>query len=527
MAADAAPDGSAQASKTPSPAAAETSIPSEPIDGNWLADNEGRRYFLYKLPKSSDNWIRLDTNVIGYKPYSMFQLDHEDADAFYVKIYKIEPESATLTRPGPSAEELKRVADSYRANTPPSERLTYSNFGRGLPEAGQWRNGFDIGDMNGDGHPDIVHGTPRKGQGGPRIFLGDGQGGWRLWKEAVFPPAPYDYGAAAVADFNSDGNLDLALAFHLKGLLVLVGDGRGGFSRWSEGIDLQTSPSAVRGFSSRAIVATDWNADKLVDVLALGEGLMLASPMQAQTPESTRNSGNGFVVYRNGGDGSWLRLAGIGKDDIFGDSLAATDLNSDGRLDVVLGSSRLGDQEILRLGQPDGSWIPMVVEPLRPRGYGMAVCAADLDRDGRADLVYAYVNLDVDQWRTGIDVLYARPAGQWERKPLIAEEGRRGVFAISAGDVDGDGHPDLVALTGDGSAWVFLNDGKGGFTREAAPELTGIGKHCRGYHVQLADLDADGRSEIVAAFAGESSGHFGVEDCVDGGSLQAWKAARK
>jgi len=59
-------------------------------------------------------------------------------------------------------------------------RLRFTPFGQGLPPSGQWREGFAITDMNGDGHPDIVSGPPRKAPGaGPVIFLGNGKGSCR------------------------------------------------------------------------------------------------------------------------------------------------------------------------------------------------------------------------------------------------------------------------------------------------------------------------------------------------------------
>ena len=85
-----------------------------------------------------------------------------------------------------------------------------------------------------------------------------------------------------------------------------------------------------------------------------------------------------------------------------------------------------------------------------------------------------------------------------------------------------------MALSGDGDVWVFLGDGQGFLAREVSPELPEAEKGCKGYHVRLVDLDADGRDEIIAAFAGESGGIEDVPDlyspgCNREGSLRAWK----
>ena len=66
--------------------------------------------------------------------------------------------------------------------------------------------------------------------------------------------------------------------------------------------------------------------------------------------------------------------------------------------------------------------------------------------------------------------------------------------ALATGDLQGNGHKDLVALTAIGETLVFLSDGKGHFTRETTPPPTYPGA-CRGAHVELADLDGDGRDE--------------------------------
>jgi hypothetical protein len=388
----------------------------------------------------------------------------------------------------------------------PAGSLVFDPFDRGLPATGQWRNGFDLADLNGDGHLDLVHGPPRKGRGTPVVFLGDGKGGWTRWAEAQFPPAPYDYGDAAAADFNGDRVVDVAFGIHLRGLLVLVGDGRGGFRPWSEGIEL--GPPA---FSSRTIEALDWDGDGRPDLAALGEG---------PHPPAV-----GAVVYRNRDDGTWEKRAEEpGKSYAFGEALAPGDFNGDGRPDLLLGTSVLGDRQILRLGRPDGLWDAALVEAVPPRGILRAAAAADLDRDGRDELLLGGLHWEKEAWSTSIEALHASASGGWDRRTVAAEPGRESIYALGTGDLDGDRIPDLAALTGDGRVWLFRGDGKGGLTRLEAPEIEAAGAGCRGYHVELADLDGDGAAEIVAAFAGEPSAYSLAPECPNGGSIRAWKA---
>ncbi len=526
-------------SSAPAPATAPSAAPAavagtsavqgpQPPNGKWLTDKEGRQYFVDKLPKEGLRFLRMNDKKIRTAWGIDIDLVKEDDKFFYYKVYRLMGGAAGPTAGPPvlKPEEIQKIASTYQVDTLESQRMKFAPFSTGLPTGGQWRNGFDIADMNGDGHLDIVHSAARKEPGPPIIFLGDGKGGWRRWSEAKFPRLPYDYGDAAVGDFNGDGHPDIALGVHLRGLMVLLGDGKGGFTDAGKGLDF-VLPGQGRqpGYSSRTIAIADWNHDGRPDILAVGEGPRLNVMGRDQARPATNTEAYGVVIYLNQGSGTWVRKdQGTSSHEIFADSIAVGDFNGDHRLDFATGSSIQGRTSLINLGREDGGWNPRDVDQLHPRAYVRSVDAVDLDGDGLDDLIVGYMSYEGAAWRNGIDVFYAHKDGSWTRRVLAAAEQRTEVSALAHGDLDGDGKIDLVALTGAGDTWVFLGDGKGFFTRETATGIPSFVGGCAGFHVRLADLDGDGKDEIVADFAGESSAMFDPDRCPSGGGLQAWHA---
>ncbi len=512
--------------------AAAMEAPETPVE--WLTDEQGVKYRLQKLEKGTEgrDWIWVGENRVQVRYGIQYDIVSHDESSFSIKVYE------RVNAPMKSPEQLQQekeerekalqkqrdeIAATYEANLASSDRLSFESFDRGLPRRGQWRNGFDVADMNADGHLDIVFGAARKSYPSrPNIFLSDGAGSWQLWRQARYPSLPYDYGDAAVADFNSDGNMDLALAIHLKGILVLVGDGEGRFTPWSKGIGFEIPGKGgdASTFSSRALEVTDWNGDGKTDLLALGEGPKGIARLVAG--EGDLKVANGPIFFMNRGNGSWRARGHASK--IFGDAVTLGDFNGDGRTDFAT-SSNSANHGLVNLAEGEEDWVNHVVSAARPKSYMRSVTSGRLDGDQIDDLVVGYVGRELDIWRTGVDVLYGNKSLDWKRRPLFSIEGKQGVYGLATGDLDGDGHRDIAVATGDMQVYIFLGDDSGSFTREESTELPEPLPGCRGYGVRLNDLNGDGRDELIVGFAGERGGAAGLgqtQGCPQGGSLRVW-----
>jgi hypothetical protein len=164
---------------------------------------------------------------------------------------------------------LFSCASVQQAPAPPERvsSLALADISQGLPRDGQWRENIALADMNGDGFLDIVAPPPRRAEEGknrPAIFLWDQQE--RGWKEGAFAfplLKGYGYGGIAVGDINGDGYPDIVLAVH-EGKIILLENNRGnGFVE---------RPFPVKGtFHSRTVEVNDINRDGRPDIIALSE----------------------------------------------------------------------------------------------------------------------------------------------------------------------------------------------------------------------------------------------------------------
>jgi len=209
-----------------------------------------------------------------------------------------------------------------------------------------------VGDLNGDGKPDLlvpVNGTVN----GVNAYLGNGDGTFTLQSTT---PTPNSGGFLALGDFNHDGKLDFATS----GNLIALGNGDGTFQNPT---DIVANPP-TGGFSG--ITAGDINNDGWTDLVLTSN----AFPVDATVTVLLNNQLGGFTQVPTN----------------FGALTAQpilADLNGDGNLDLVLGG---GSGAEVYFGNGKGAFSSFTSLPglLGTSGYN---CVADVNGDGIPDLL--------------------------------------------------------------------------------------------------------------------------------------------
>ena len=217
----------------------------------------------------------------------------------------------------------------------------------------------------------------------------------------------------------------------------------------------------------------------------------------------------------------------------FGDDFDVADLDGDGLWDLVSTTRQLGSRYILaELEKETGKLEYRSVDEVRPKGFVDSVEFADMNGDGRLDIVLTYRSHELEEWRSGVDVLYAGSDGSFERKALLVASEQTGFNSLGLGRLNGDSHLDVIVSDAFGALKVLVSDKDGNYSLEISEELDQKSPGCNGFDITLADLDGKEGDEIVVGFAGEPTGYPGVPQssrpgCEREGSLRVWKVAKR
>lgn len=251
------------------------------------------------------------------------------------------------------------------------------------------------------------------------IFLGNGDGTFTT-SSAVFANAlGQPTVALGPADFNADGNLDLAIANEISGQSpVVLGYGKGAFSAAGD--------LSFGGFAMGMAVG-DFNADGKLDVVVASGG-------------TTAYPGSGISVSLGNGDGTFTQANGSPIS--LGQSLSAivtADFNGDGKLDVAVTDSANNTVMIL-LGNGDGTFGPPLTIPVGTQPD--QIIAGDFNNDGKLDLAIA------NEGDGTVTLLLGNGDGTFTQavgSPYSVSV-PNGLFQIAAADFNGDGKLDLAVV---------------------------------------------------------------------------------
>lgn len=172
-----------------------------------------------------------------------------------------------------------------------------------------------------------------------------------------------------------------------------------------------------------------------------------------------------------------------------GDAVAVADFNGDGRDDLVAAAQ--GHLEV-RLQGADGK----LTSPIRleiPSSHINVVYRADVGGDGSVEILAGH--------NGGLAVYTWNGAGGFQ---LDDHPGAIPCINIAAGDVDGDGIPDVFCLGGYADAMMYRGDQSTGLAAPVYIQTAAMGAGPLG-DIRLDDLSGDGKPELLLSSLASNS----------------------
>jgi hypothetical protein len=246
------------------------------------------------------------------------------------------------------------------------------------------------------------------------------------------------------------------------------------------------------------VVTTRYSSGGVTTLTAqLGPGLTGTSPsVQSTTPNNFRGGvlgdfnedGIPDLASFHGYGGTWVAL-GVGNGGfvaprqitgLWTDRLVVDDVNNDGHLDLVISDSQ-GTAIAVALGHGDGGFGAAIIHQVGATAQLAEFGVADVDKDGRADVI------GTDQ-SGKVYFLRGHGDGTFDQFLLTTDAAAGTSVQLVLFDANRDGNVDVITTSTTGIL-VLLGDGSGNFVESGLPGLYQ-------QYMATADIDRDGNLDV-------------------------------
>ncbi len=413
---------------------------------------------------------------------------------------------------------------------------------------------ISIGDVNGDGKPDLAVGS--LGSNSVKVMLGDGAGAFpqkadypvvsslnpsstaSLGNDLVYSPSVewmnyesieaiigndrqvnaewmmYESIEASrpgdnqlmledmeydmIEDFNGDGRRDLLVVSSLTNTVGVMLNTC--VATQCSGVSFATKVDYTGAPAATALVAGDFNLDGNADL--------------ASANWQTHN----ISIFLGDGAGAFTKTAGpvLGSgSSFFVYSMAVSDFNLDGKQDLAVASE---GESLVRifLGDGKGAFIAGPNSPITVQNGPYSIISADLNLDGKPDLVTA------NRYAATVTILRGIGDGRLVVQTSIPSGGDSRYAAV--GDFNRDGKPDLAVsnslpTTVNDTVTIMHGDGNLGFTI-----YTSVVVGDRPRNIAVADFNGDGLQELAVVSEGNDNVALIIPNPVGGYSVIKYPA---
>lgn len=335
-----------------------------------------------------------------------------------------------------------------------------------------------VGDLNGDGKPDLVVGYHPAD--GVTVLLGKGSG--RFKKPRLVPTQPFgDPDGIAVGDINGDHIPDIVASNSLGGsVMILIGKGTGKF---------EPAVKKYVGNSPEAVVLGDFDHNGHLDIATANASSHNVSVLNgtgcgwsnSPPPPNCRASDSAFYPVLSLPLPKGATPRGI----------AQGDLDGDKRPDLVVADGASHAVSLFRNtgGTGASAFASAVTVPLGSTIKPSSVSVADLRRDGRPDVVATgtgrgiHVILNAGRFRSSAKVRTVAP--------------HQRAYGLVVGRLDKDRYPDVVVGHRD-ALKIYRGTGTSHLLTLVGSLPAGVGKGSYPSAAVMANLDRAKRPDLVA-----------------------------